>query len=376
LILGLGLTLIVLSQANASEKVNFDTVDGVSLEGTYWPSKDGTKAPCALLLHSFESKKGGSRSQEGWESLATALNDKGYAVLSFDFRGHGNSTTVSMNFWNAPHNIFFKGARMTKKPATINQAEFSPAYYKNLVNDVAAAKAYLDRENDNMALNSRNMLVIGAGEGATIGAMWMASEFKRFKGMVQPNMFNPLAPARLLSLDNDSEGKDLMAGVWLSISPTLAGQTTNARSWLTEIGKTNKLPMVFVYGKDDTQGEAKALESLKAIIGPGFQRGKPAADKDFEFTGEKAIDGTKLKAHQLLQKGLQTEDWILKNYVDPLKVRHHKKQWGKKDYDDSYFFWSPQIPPPATFSGVVEAKAKGEKAPKILPVGPLNGIVK
>jgi hypothetical protein len=363
---GLGFSLLLPSQARAGEKVNFDTVDGVSLEGTYWPSKMGIKAPCVLLLHNFEVKKGGSRNQEGWESLATVLNDKGYAVLSFDFRGHGNSTAISPSFWNAPHNQMLKGFRLAKKPTTINQVDFYPAYYKYLVNDVAAAKAYLDRENDNMALNSKNMIVIGAGEGATIGAMWMASEFKRFKATTIPVGVG--FPPRVTGLDADSEGRDLMAGIWLSISPTLAGQTPFVTSWLIDIGKTHKLPMVFIYGKDDTQGDAKALATLKAII-PNFDRSKPA-DKEYAFTGEKAIPGTKLKGHQLLQKSLETENWILNNYIAPLQERHHKfRQWGKKDYDESTFYWSPTVPPPTNLSGLHEAKAKGEKAPKFLPTG-------
>jgi hypothetical protein len=176
-------------------------------------------------------------------------------------------------------------------------------------------------------------------------------------------------------LATDSEGSDLMAGIWLSISPTLAGQATFAKSWLGDVGKTHKLPMVFIYGKDDTAGDALALAELKSII-PNFERGKPPADKELQFTGEKAIPGTKLKGQQLLQKSLETESWIVTNYIAPLRERHHRfKQWSKKDYDDSIYFWSPVVPPPAALGGLVEAKGKGEKAPRILPVGP-SGIVK
>src|SRR5438132_383393 len=81
-----GLLLVPSSgRAQRSEEVQFSTADKVELHGTfYFPQK--SKAPCAILLH----RLGGSREQKGWDSLATLLQ-KDYAVLAFDFRGHGDS---------------------------------------------------------------------------------------------------------------------------------------------------------------------------------------------------------------------------------------------------------------------------------------------
>src|SRR5438105_3389463 len=67
------------------ERVKFETVDQVEIHGAYYASSRGAKGPCAMLLHEL----GGTSQQEGWNELATELQKKGYAVLIFDFRGHG-----------------------------------------------------------------------------------------------------------------------------------------------------------------------------------------------------------------------------------------------------------------------------------------------
>src|SRR5437870_4168269 len=72
------------------EKVRFDTYDGVELVGTFYPSGAGGNAPTVLMLHQI----GGNREQDGWSDLAEKLQPS-YSVLIFDFRGHGDSTSVN-----------------------------------------------------------------------------------------------------------------------------------------------------------------------------------------------------------------------------------------------------------------------------------------
>src|SRR5262249_44912517 len=84
----------VRGQGNA-EEVQFSTIDEVQLWGMYYPSARGKKAPIVLLLH----KVGRSSSLDNWPALAQDLQKAGYAVLRFDFRGHGNSNTVQPGFW-------------------------------------------------------------------------------------------------------------------------------------------------------------------------------------------------------------------------------------------------------------------------------------
>src|SRR5262249_21373057 len=72
----------------AFEKAKFFTADHVELMGRFYPSFKGKKAPSVICLH----KIGSDSSKDGWDKLAESLQKKGYAVLVFDFRGHGDST--------------------------------------------------------------------------------------------------------------------------------------------------------------------------------------------------------------------------------------------------------------------------------------------
>jgi pimeloyl-ACP methyl ester carboxylesterase len=127
------------AQTPDSQKLTFETVDKVTLRGTFYPSaKDGKKSPPVLLLHKLGSTEG--RQTPGFESLAKALQAKGFAVLSFDFRGHGDSTNIKPDFWKfAPNNArTIKNAKPTKDE--IELKDFYPAYYPFLINDISAAK--------------------------------------------------------------------------------------------------------------------------------------------------------------------------------------------------------------------------------------------
>src|SRR5207249_2149270 len=66
-----------------TEDVTFRATDGVLLSG--WLVKGSPRAPVILLCHDL----GGSRS--ALLSSAVSLNRAGYALLMFDFRGHGLS---------------------------------------------------------------------------------------------------------------------------------------------------------------------------------------------------------------------------------------------------------------------------------------------
>src|SRR5687767_14508992 len=76
-------------QEGRERSVRIDTPDGVELRAHYYRGK-GRGSPCVLMVHEW-----GKSSRIGpWKDLAHALNKKGFAVLTFDLRGHGLSTTV------------------------------------------------------------------------------------------------------------------------------------------------------------------------------------------------------------------------------------------------------------------------------------------
>src|SRR5215469_10627606 len=207
-----------------STRVHFATYDEVELSGTFYRSASASgkkdKDTVVLLLHDFRHLKGGSSQEDGWHQLAGQLQKEGFAVLSFDFRGFGNSKSVSPKFWEFPHNRQgIKGASKKNPPASIDEKDFSQGYFINLVNDIAAARAYLNIKNDANEINSSNIILIGAGQGATLGALWLASECRRQKDNQSDRLFPGMLP-QFRSLD-EPEGNDVAGAVWLTIYPTL-----------------------------------------------------------------------------------------------------------------------------------------------------------
>jgi hypothetical protein len=343
-----------------SRGISFRSGDGVELQGNFYPAPpSGAKDACVLLLHSFDARKGGDSHEENWDRLAADLQKEGYAVLTFDFRGFGKSKSVDKVFWDRaknPQNQTIRNA--LKMPETIDRTEFRNDYYPNLVNDVAAAKAYLDRKNDGREVNASNLVVIGAGEGATVGALWMASELHRKKDRAS------LTPGLPPDLDQP-ESRDFTCAVWLSISPTLGGRGVPVKSWLVEVGRDQKVPMAFVYGGKDSKAmnfAQNVVGAIKPKTGPKKFDPKDTSDPR-AYTGEKKLADTSLEGSKLLQKTLDTEKWVLKTYLPDLFEARPLREWRKRESERFAYVWAfPMTPRP------VLAKAPGEEAPRPLPL--------
>ncbi len=301
--------------ASKGENVRIPTVDGVELHGTLYASpKKG--APTVILLHALDTD---NSQKKGWVSLAETLQPS-FSVMAFDFRGHGKSTTLvdAKEFWSNPTNA--KGVKMNPKDKeTINFKDFAKSYYPVLVNDIAAVKAYLDRRNDANVVNTASTFVIGAETGATLGAIWLNSEWHRNKLVFSPMV--GLTPAA------QPEGKEIIGAVWLSISPTLGSRSLVMSGILDVPCKQNATATVFMYGEQDTKGRdyAKAVE--KAI--------KVKGSKQHDFIGPYEIPGTSLKGSGLLLKSLPTETRImeyLKNVTAERSNEPYEREFMKTQY--------------------------------------------
>jgi alpha-beta hydrolase superfamily lysophospholipase len=341
-----------------SRSISFRSSDGVELQGNFYPAPpSGAKDACVLLLHNINARTGGDSHADGWDHLAGTLQKEGYAVLTFDFRGFGKSKTVDKEFWNRaknPQNQTIRNA--LKMPETIDRADFRSDYYPNLVNDVAAAKAYLDRKNDGRELNASNLVVIGAGEGATLGALWLASEAHRKKDRASAT---PGLPPDF----DQPELRDVSCAVWLSISPTLATRQVPVKAWLTDVGRDQKVPMAFVYGSKDEKAKNFAVAAESAIKPKtGTKKYDPKDTGDPRaYTGLKKLD-TSLSGSQLLQRSLDTEKWVVKTYLADLFDARPLREWRKRDAERFAYVWAfPQMRP-------MLAKAPGEEAPRALPL--------
>jgi dienelactone hydrolase len=300
-----GLALLLLAPAghaqdkDKGQNVKFDSYDGVELHGSFYAS--GGRAPCVLMVH----KIGENRDKEDWKALAKSLQEKGFTVLAFDLRGHGDSTDVGPSFWHGP-NMTIKGASPTKRK--ISYKDFPPNYLPYLVNDIAAAKRYLDKQSEAKACNSSNVIVIGAQDGATLGALWIASEWHRSK--LTRNAFGGVVNA------GKPEGEDIACGVWLSMTGHLGNRSLSLANWYTQplgqaapAGIREKVPMYLLYGEGDTAAKNFALSTIKSL-----KQGQKGS-KTVDLTGPKAVSGTKLAGRELLKKSLGTDELIGK-YID------------------------------------------------------------
>jgi hypothetical protein len=349
-----------------SKRVHFTTYDEVELSGTFYRSMPAAgkrdKDAVVLLLHDFRHATGGGSKEDGWNSLAGQLQKNGYSVLSFDFRGFGNSKSVSPKFWMHPHNQRFRGAR--SKAASIDQKEFSNAYYPLLVNDIAAARAHLNTMNDVGEVNASNIIIIGAGQGATLGALWMASECRRQRDPTSDRLSDGRLPdwSNPLKSFDDPEGNDLAAAVWLTISPSLETRALGGplRTALVDSAKNAKIPTYFLYGNRDQKAEDLATTHLKAIT---TENGKEVEQKGVR---KKAIPNVgDLAGSKLLAGRFKTTEYIVDYLNRVLEDRGTRVR--KERADQKYAFcWAMPWPTARSVHRVL-AKLPGETTTRIIP---------
>lgn len=305
----------------AAQKVQFSTIDGVELNGTFYPS-GGKSPPVVILLHALGSE---NSSQKAWTGLAETLQKEKFSVLTFDFRGHGKSTSFEpARFYKFARN---KLAGVSSGKTHLDFKSFDKSYYPVLVNDIAAARAFLDRtKNDLGDVNSSNIAIIGAETGATLGAIWLSSEWHRYK--FAQNMFGRL------DLGDKPEGKDITAAIWLSIQPKLGNYNVRVSSLLDPIGRTGQVPMVFMYAEGDAAGKKLA----KDITGPWKKTKDKELEKQLRFTDAFGIkDGSKLTGSALLLKSLDTNKMIAAYLKETSADRGG--EWYIRDFRKSQFVW-------------------------------------
>jgi hypothetical protein len=298
------------------ESVKITTADGVDLHGLFFasPKKD---APTVILLHKLGESIGGHSKE--CLSLAETLQPS-YSVMTFDFRGHGKSKDIDpMIFRKVPQN---QGVKGSPTKTTIEFNDFSKSYYPALCNDIAAVKAYLDRKNDTGACNTSSTILIGAETGATLGAIWLNAQWSLYR-MVPDALLGP-------QIARDSEGKDVIACVWLSISPKLGVVDISLSKTLAFPVKAKATATVFIYGEGDAEGKR---------IGTTLEKGlKDAKDPRYAFIVSYAPKGnTKLKGMKLLSPGLPTKGDIV-DYLNDV-VSKKSGEPIKRDFRTTDFVW-------------------------------------
>jgi hypothetical protein len=317
----------------AAKNADLVTPDEVSFK-----SSDGVKL-AVIMLHDYKADP----NDVAWEDTAQLCVSKGFNVLRFAFRGHGKSTEVIPgDFWLRPENSRnIKGGTspnvVTK--TTIKFTEFSNDYYPMLVQDIAAARYYLDTLNDGGTVNTSSVYLLGAGEAVNLGFLYMASEWSRERQ--KPNI--PVPPqyvslARQLFPAAEAAGPDIAGAIWVGPTPSNAMPKRLLTLWCTQpatIELRSQTRMLFVTGQKDRQSTlfAKFLFSDALLLDrTASANGTRLVKPDFvSFLRE--IKGSKATGIKLLGNNLGTEKMIGDFLTEIEKDRGTKtrktREWDK-----------------------------------------------
>src|SRR5262249_17084714 len=144
--------------------------------------------------------------------------------------------------------------------------------------------------------------LVGGDSGATLGAIWLNSEWHRYK--LQAGPFG-------VQQSNDPEGKDVVAAIWLSLQGELGkGRALSLREILDIPARQRATPMVFMYGDGDAKSKKVANDLEKIIKGS-------SKDQKYKFTGAVPLKGNaKLTGAQLLEQRSIGADQAIAKYVE------------------------------------------------------------
>ena len=125
-------------------KVTIDSVDGVKIVGTYLTAPK-PNSPALLLLHQWQSDR------HSYDDFAKQMHEKGFAVLSIDGRGFGESTR--------------------KADGSTIAAGRSDADVKAMLGDVDAAFNYLAKQQN---VDASKIGIVGASYGSSLAIIYAA----------------------------------------------------------------------------------------------------------------------------------------------------------------------------------------------------------
>ncbi len=332
-----------------TDQVTFESADAVQLQGTMYKAiistdeKDKSKkvaaktvedAPVVILLHPF------GKDEEGtiWDGLAITLARAGFHVLRFDFRGHGTSTVIGKDFWNYEENPAQFPKEYKKSPLPLKlepkTVKANPDYFPMLVNDVLAARIKIDSKNDDGKLNSSSVYLIGAGDTATVGMMYMGAEYTRpQKPSEEFAQFLKLLPVPNVKA-RESAGKDVAGAIWLSPARPTSVTDRVMLDWAAGYPDMREnTPVLCLYGEGDTK--SKAVSDL--IVDKMLIATPPKGSKlnPLQNTMTIAIKGVGAKntGIGLINPALKTEEKIL-TFLETLeKDRKNVTKVNKRNYN-------------------------------------------
>jgi hypothetical protein len=356
-----GFTSQQLPQASAQPKAGtptaeaFRTADGVELNGLFHPTaKNANTAPVVVFLYAPGPDR--DLTKGDWASLAKVLNEAGYHVFQFDWRGHGKSTSIKdkQKFWGNPYlnggavtfNGYIRGGKMKneidiKKDVT-NATRFMPAY----LNDLAAVRLHLDTKNDNKEVNTSSIYIVGERDAAALGMAWLAAEWNRPAVFPNETMRGgaptyEFVPQRLVGGIPAEGGADFGGAVWLTATRPTSFPGQVVQQWVSNQNYAPKIrennPMLFLFAEKDNKGKNESDFYYDQVLVAEPRKGSRL--EKLENTRMLEVKGAaEQKGIQLLGQNatLKTETTILQ-YFDFIQKQRAKIPSKARKYDTPYF---------------------------------------
>jgi hypothetical protein len=256
------ITLLVRRPRGRQEKVHFNTVDHLQLAGTLYHGWKGKRGMTVLMLHDLDS----NRSSPGWKRLAEALQAEGHTVLTFDFRGHGDSKRVSSQFWKYPVNkslpMYVTILPAKEQPKVLEWDDLPAEYRPWLIEDIAAARTYLDLRHDEPSgpVNTFNLVVIGAGQASALGSLWLATEGLRYNATEAGKEIMIKYPEKL----------SVLQAAWIGMADPIKYNPYGIHNWLEGAHMEPVVPITFIYGGEDVETANLLAKPIRKKFGAEF----------------------------------------------------------------------------------------------------------
>ncbi|MCS6976075.1 MAG: alpha/beta hydrolase [Gemmatales bacterium] len=341
LVAALAIVILPLGPETASaqsikERVEIPTDDSVMLVGDWYPSGKGKNGPVVVLCHAIGPGKEGAKRQD-WEKLPELLQKEGYHVLTFDFRGYGDSTRLieKLRYWTTPGRLTPAGFRANNPPATISSRDWrSDAHLLWLGNDLLAVKKWLNIKNNAEECNSANICLICAEQTGVLAELFLYNEYCDPNRDKANDWSKPMLPAQR----NPSkwEGEDYTHLILLSMPDRLGTRVYRnlLRERMIALTRKRAFDTLTIYGADDTQIKNFWNDAIKWI--------KPEAElKELEKTGRYEVPKTKLAGTNLVTNEALGVDKVIVDYLN--KFMSKSKPWKRTPEKEGAILFNIQL---------------------------------
>ena len=244
------------------EQISLKTSDNVSLAVWYYRvAKDLVPKATVVVIHDF----GGSH--ETVEPLSLGLQSSGYAVLTPDLRGHGESQMTRNG-----RNVTSKTLRKPDVLAITASTGGRIRQQARARGDLETIYQWIDKQSVSENLDKARLCVAGCGDGATLGALWT------------------VADASWPAITSGPQGGQVKALALISPSLTARAGVTMLPAMKTNVFR-GSLPILLLSGSGDRDAN-KLTDQLIRIRPEKWMTRGPGNKKDQAEEVESASDAS------------------------------------------------------------------------------------